>query len=82
MTKLNYSDLPLEAQQAIQKLTGSTDEELTSEKPKSTTPKPSKAREKPFSKPVRQQKKEDALAIQALAVLAAMALSAIYFLCC
>ena len=32
MTRLNYSNLPPEAQQAIQKLTGSTHEELEGKK--------------------------------------------------
>jgi len=42
MTRLNYSNLPPEAQDAIKKLTGYSDEELNGEKPKQPEVKPAK----------------------------------------
>jgi len=42
MTRLNYSNLPPEAQDAIKKLTGYSDEELNGEKAKQPKAKPAK----------------------------------------
>jgi hypothetical protein len=44
MTRLNYSNLPPEAQDAIKKLTGYSDEKLNGDKAKQPEPKPAKAR--------------------------------------
>ena len=45
MTRLNYSNLPPEAQDAIKKLTGYSDEKLNGDKAKQPEPKPAKTKQ-------------------------------------
>jgi len=51
MTKLIYSNLPPEAQEAIKQLTGYTDEELEN-LDEGKTPKPTRRKNQPSEKPI------------------------------